>query len=704
MRRGRTIGSPVARVPTPQLTRSPPPTSVSVTGRRTTPPIAGGQPVEARGQERPEPDGRLMAAATKVIGSKPPDCFQLQDPNTWVCITELASDVVVEVGEMSLHLHKARLISRSGTLQKLIKESTGSDDDDDSKPCTVRLDDVPGGPEAFQLAARFCYDVRTELNAANVVPLRCAAEHLRMTEDYGEGNLVAQAEAFLTEVLGGWDDTVRALHACDAVLPDAEDLLVLPRCIDSLASKACADPTLFGWPMLEYYTAKSLEETVLWNGITTAGKPRSPGADWWYRQASSFGLPVYKRLIAAMRSRGMSPETVAGSLMHYARRHLSGLRRLGDYSDGGSSAGTATVLSDGDQRALLEEIVALLPSEKGVAPARFLLGLLRTATVLHANAACRDSLERRAGSQLEEAALEDLLIPSTGYSAETLYDVDSMQRMLEQFMMTSTSAFAASPEITGEGQLVDAPSAEIMAVSMVAKIVDGYLAEVGTDTNLKLSKFQTIAALVPEHARGFDDGLYRAIDIYLKAHPWLTDSEREQLCRLMNCQKLSLEACTHAAQNERLPLRVAVQVLFFEQLRLRTTVAGWFCVSDNADQGSTSDSCVLPRRTDDDLDFAAGSEATTEEEDGFAAARHDEMSPAMRVEEVRQRVSELEDECSSMRQEIHRLGNGKPKSALSRLLRKLGLGGRSSSRQRQQDPLPLPGASDKRRKSLDFGC
>lgn len=28
----------------------------------------------------------------------------------------------------------------------------------------------------------------------------------------------------------------------------------------------------------------------------------------------------------------------------------------------------------------------------------------------------------------------------------------------------------------------------------------------------------------------------------------------------MDCQKLTLEACTHAAQNERLPLRVVVQV------------------------------------------------------------------------------------------------------------------------------------------------
>ncbi|PAN40330.1 hypothetical protein PAHAL_7G307000 [Panicum hallii] len=648
-----------------------------------------------------------MAAATKVIGSEPSECFQFQEPNTWICNTELQSDVVVEVGEISFHLHKSPLISRSGTLQKLINEATGDDDDEDgggSKPCMVRLDDVPGGPDAFRLAAIFCYDVRMELNAGNVVPLRCAAEHLAMTEDYGEGNLVEQAEAFLSQVLGTWNDAVCALHACDAVLPDAEDLLIVPRCIDSLASKACADPTLFGWPMLEYYTAKSLEETVVWNGISTTGKPRSLGADWWYKQASSFRLPVYKRLISAVRSKGMSPENVAGSLMHYARRHLSGLRRHGDNSDGSSRGGapgtTTAVLSDGDQRALLEEVVALLPAEKGVAPTRFLLGLLRTATVLHASAACRDALERRAGNQLEEAMLEDLLIPNTGYSAETLYDVDSAQRMLEQFMMTSTSAFAASPEITDEGQLVDAPSAELMPVSTVAKLVDGYLAEVGTDTNLKLSKFQTIAALVPDYARAIDDGLYRAIDIYLKAHPWLTDSEREQLCRLMNCQKLSLEACTHAAQNERLPLRVVVQVLFFEQLRLRTTVAGWFFVSDNADQGSSSDNCVLPRSTDDDdVEFAAGSETT--DEDGSAAGRHVELSPAMSVEEVRQRVSELEEECSSMRQEIHKLG--KPKSALSRLFGKLGLSERSSSRERrQQQQEPLPGASDKRR--MSFGC
>jgi hypothetical protein len=70
--------------------------------------------------------------------------------------------------------------------------------------------------------------------------------------------------------------------------------------------------------------------------------------------------------------------------------------------------------------------------------------------------------------------------------------------------------------------------------------------------------------------------LFQIVTKKLQAHTWLRDSEREQLCRLMNCQKVSLEASFYVAQNERLPLRVIVQVLFFEQLRLRTSISRWF--------------------------------------------------------------------------------------------------------------------------------
>jgi uncharacterized small protein (DUF1192 family) len=187
-----------------------------------------------------------------------------------------------------------------------------------------------------------------------------------------------------------------------------------------------------------------------------------------------------------------------------------------------------------------------------------------------------------------------------------------------------------------------------------------------------------------------------------QAHPWLTESEKEQLCRLMNCQKLSLEACTHAAQNERLPLRVVVQVLFFEQLRLRTTMARWFFVADNnaaVDQGSPSSR----QKSCDELDFTAASEDNNYDDDEvlvYTPGNSDQQESAMSVEEIRQRVVELEDECSGMRQEMHRLG--KPKGALGRLFRKLGIGG--GGRPSQQQPrLPSSGA-EKRSRFLDLGC
>ncbi|KAG1338433.1 BTB/POZ domain-containing protein [Cocos nucifera] len=527
---------------------------------------------------------------------------------------------------------------------------------EDGKDCVLQLHDIPGGAKAFELAAKFCYDVKLELNALNIVTLRCAAEHLCMTEDCGEGNLILQTENFLDEVFVNWSDSMAALQTCDDVLPHAEKLQIVMRCIDSLATKACADPTLFGWPMSDHPTVKSVGSTVLWNGISTRTKPRSPGTDWWYRDVSYIKWPLYKRLILAMESKGMKLENIAGSLMHYAKRYLPGLSRHSSFRDNinhTTTTGSGSALSESDQKSLLEEIVELLPIEKGATSSKFLLGLLRTAMILHASPSCRENLEKRVGAQLDDAALEDLLIPNLGYSAETLYDLDCIQRILDHFVLMNQSVVDASPCIVDEGQLI-ASSATLTPMSMVAKLVDGYLAEVASDVNLKYSKFLSLAAVVPDYARLSYDGLYRAIDIYLKSHPWLTDSEREQLCRLMNCQKLSLEACTHAAQNERLPLRVIVQVLFFEQLRLRTTIAGWFFAPDN-------------------MDNSHASHALRKSSDGFIETEIiQENEQSLSIDEMRSRVSELEKECSSMRQEIEKLGRSK--SAWNFFSRKLGFG------------------------------
>lgn len=55
---------------------------------------------------------------------------------------------------------------------------------------------------------------------------------------------------------------------------------------------------------------------------------------------------------------------------------------------------------------------------------------------------------------------------------------------------------------------------------------------------------------------------------HAQAHPTLSKQERKALCRLMDIRKLSAEASSHAAQNERLPIRAVIQVLFSEHTKL----------------------------------------------------------------------------------------------------------------------------------------
>lgn len=388
---------------------------------------------------------------------------------------------------------------------------------EDGKDCVLQLHDIPGGAKAFELVAKFCYDIKIELHAFNVVSLRCAAEYLQMTEDCVGGNLIMQTESFLNEVFTDWKDSIKALEACESVLPHAEELHIVSRCINSLASKACADPNLFSWPMTGQTTTKNSEGSISWNGIAPVDTASSSVADWWYEGVSFLSLPLFKRLILAMEAKGMKPENVAGALMFYAKRFLPGLSRNLSCRDGTARMAPGTSIStpsESDQKVFIEEIVDLLPVKKGVTTTKFLLGMLRTAMILRANPSCWDNLERRIGAQLDEAALEDILIPNLGYSAETIYDIDCVQRILDNFMLIDQSSVPTSPGIVDEGQLANSPA--LTSMTMVAKLVDGYLAEVAADVNLKPPKFMSVAAVIPEYARPYDDGLYRAIDIYLK--------------------------------------------------------------------------------------------------------------------------------------------------------------------------------------------
>ncbi|GJV04771.1 BTB/POZ domain-containing protein NPY2 [Tanacetum coccineum] len=149
---------------------------------------------------------------------------------------------------------------------------------------------------------------------------------------------------------------------------------------------------------------------------------------------------------------------------------------------------------------------------------------------------------------------------------------------------------------------------------MVAKLVDSYLAEVAKDPNLPLPMFMELAETVSGFSRPAHDGIYRAIDMYLKAHLGISKNERKKIHRLMDCKKLSMEAYMHAVESERLPLRVVVQVLFFEQVR--------------AAASSGSNTPNLPKPLKDLNSASDGSSRTTTtntEEDWDAVASAEEL-------------------------------------------------------------------------------
>lgn len=600
----------------------------------------------------------------------------------WFCTTGLPSDVVVEVDEMTFHLHKFPLMSKSKKLHDLIKEQetkkipkqrqdTKNDDVDSSNDdeelleeedqCHVSLSHFPGGSETFELAAKFCYGVKMDLTAAKVAPLRCAGEVLEMTEEYSEDNLISKTERFFTNsVLKNIKDSVKALKSCENLSPLAENLGIVERCVDAISSKASLyDPTLFGWPVNDVVIASSPA-----GDSRKKNTPSSKVKDAWVEELAQLSSEFFNRVISSMREKEINPDIIENCLIHYAKQCFPGISRSN------RKPSSSMMASEAEQRQLLETIISNLPPEKSSrsqAVTRFLFGLLRTANILNASDACKSALERKIGAQLEQATLDDLLIPSYSYLTETLYDVDCVERILGHFLaMYEEREFEGSCDQTLE-------SLRSPAIMLVGKLIDGYLSEIASDANLKPDKFIELALSLPERARLYDDGVYRAVDVYLKAHPWLSEIDREKISGVMDCQKLTLEACTHAAQNERLPLRAVVQVLFFEQLQLRHAIAGTLLTADIAPSESAHPSI---HDEDDENESESRAVVAGREKSNSSTWREavkENQVLRLDMDSMRTRVHELERECSTMKKVIQKIDKvGESQNWRNSITRKFG--------------------------------
>ncbi|CAN1838670.1 BTB/POZ domain-containing protein At1g67900 [Linum perenne] len=476
------------------------------------------------------------------LGSKP-DTFHTCESIRSVS-SEVSSDLIIQVKGTRYLLHKFPLLSKCSRLQRLC-----SDSPEQSQHQILQLPDFPGGIEAFELCAKFCYGITVTLSGYNIVAARCAAEYLQMSEEVEKGNLIYKLEVFLNScILHGWKDSIVTLQTTKMLPLWSEELGITSRCIESVASKVLSNPSKVC--LSHSHSRRGNEDSVSCNGDGL--RQRSRGF-WWAEDMAELGIDLYWRVMIAVKSGGKVGVGVIGdALKVYAARWLPRIPVSG--CGGGGSDDD----DDCDEKLILESIISLLPVEKGTVTCSFLLKLLKAANILNLSSSTRMELARRVGLQLEEATASDLLIPNSNHRGPTLlmYDVDMVLVILEQFMLQGQSPPTSPPR-----------SKLGFERRRRSRLVDRYLGEIARDANLPLSKFLAVAETVPQFSRLDHDDLYRAIDIYLKAHPDLNKSERKRLCRILDCKKLSMEACMHAAQNEFLPLRVVVQVLFFEQAR-----------------------------------------------------------------------------------------------------------------------------------------
>ncbi|XP_043702570.1 BTB/POZ domain-containing protein At5g17580-like [Telopea speciosissima] len=518
--------------------------------------------------------------------------------SSWNLVSTSPCDLHLHIHGTICRLNRELVVAKSAKLAILLKECHHEE-----KP-SLSLPDIPGDTKTFELVARFFYGFEPNLSASNVIPLASLAYYLEMTEVHSPNNLLNKSLAFFEQrVLPSWNESIKAFRTSENVIKQASSLGLIDACLDSLTKKALSDPHLLGGPIQDDINDNNNSNSNN-NGESWVSRRRLFVHDCQSEDLNTLPLCLYELIMLAMIKHGVRSEYIAGSLFRYAKKWAF------------TECGEASVLmyvKMVPQREVIEVVQRLLPDKRSLIPCKLLSEMLRAANALQASLDCINGFELRIGKQLDEATVEDLLIPCQNYSREMQYDTQCVKRILKNFYGNYPSKDDPSKLIT------------------VAVLMDEFLAEVAGDIDMQKDTFTSLAEMSVAASNGTGrnaDGIYRAIDIYLEKHGFLTESERDEVCRMLDINNISAAARGHAAKNERLPLRVVVQVLFVEQLQLRNVIA-------NEMQG---------------LEERWGREEEEEEEVGVGGGEEEEVR--IEMEEMDGRVMELEKECYKMRREI----------------------------------------------------
>ncbi|OMO99922.1 hypothetical protein COLO4_13034 [Corchorus olitorius] len=353
----------------------------------------------------------------------------------------------------------------------------------------------------------------------------------------GTCNLLEKTKKSIEEIsYWTWPDLLVALKHCQDLQTVAASSGILDKCLDSLVGRLAISSEAS--PCASTSSPDSSGFRLSCDTRSTESLKNSfSRATWWFEDLSVLSPNLMEMLVKSMVSRKYNHVIISRFLFYYQKSKFC-------------------TASSNEKRKVLEVVIDMLYTlDPSSVPCKSLFGILRVVLSLNISKSSRHKLETMIGSQLDQATLDNLLIPSP-YGTSYLYDVNLVLRFLKAFL--HGGGWQLSPT----------------RMKKVASLIDLYIAEVAPDPCLKSSKFLALVVALPDSARDSWDEVYHAMDIYLEVHAGLSEEEKVKICCALNYEKLSTEACIHLSKNAKFPSKSAVQALISQQMKLKNLLQG----------------------------------------------------------------------------------------------------------------------------------
>ncbi|XP_071701085.1 BTB/POZ domain-containing protein At3g22104-like [Rutidosis leptorrhynchoides] len=445
-------------------------------------------------------------------------------------------DLEVDVnGEQTFFVHKDIISLYCGKIRNLFCKSKGI-----TKNLKVILHNFPGGPATFELVSKFCYNHgKISITPYTAPHLLCAAHYMEMNEKItGARNLLEQTERSIVEIkFWSWPDLLSALKSSQELVPVSSSSGLLQKCLDSVAARLVyTSETGTSCPSISSpeSSGRRLSTDSKSTESLRSGLFRST---WWFEDIATILTPMFVTLLVKSMVLHKFDHGVTSRFLFYYQKSRF------------------IIASVNEKREITEAVIeSLCLLDQSMISCKNLFEILRVALSLNMKKICKEELERMIGVQLDQATLDNLLIPSP-HGSHYLYDINLVLQFVKYFL--ERKGGPGVPELKN-----------------VARLIDLYVTEVAADPRLKPSKFMALTKALPESARDSYDDIYHAIDIYLRVHNGLSDEEKTSMCSSLDYNKLSTESINHLTQNDKFPPKFAALALKDQQLKLESLFRG----------------------------------------------------------------------------------------------------------------------------------